>query len=450
MLHIRKTLSSALGRLPALVFAIVGTTSISQGAELKALVTTKSDGSAKVKFQPTNSVDNIAVRDRNGNEIGKLNWAASFELEVTEKALREATTKQGIDLAALLKGIGTIDNGGEILVAGALPRDVKLTVDGVDPKDVEVTPAGTEVFFSLERLTNSGSVAPTVALGGAMGPGGAANNFNDKLLTSGVKERVVTKAEPKVAPQIRQTAKRSGVHGDGNVPLDALNSLGLSDQQFLSSPTCVASGTKVNRISSYYGRRQQKKALNGEYISGHHDGIDISATRGTPVVAAASGCVRMERMTFNPGEGKRGVGYGISLVVDHGNGFTTQYGHMQNFSPKVQAFFKSAKSRRECMPIERGEQLGNSGMTGRCTAPHLHFGMSHNGKSVNPQKYMIPRTVADLAQTCEALASSNEKLGERQLAEKLSPATSTAYAARASGTAVAAAVPASGPAPITR
>ena len=90
---------------------------------------------------------------------------------------------------------------------------------------------------------------------------------------------------------------------------------------------------------------------------------------GCPVVAAESGVV-----TF---AGWYGSG-GNTVIINHGNGLTTLYAHMQNGSLRV-----SAGQR-----VTRGQQIGRIGGTGYVTGPHLHFEVRVNGTKVNPAPYL--------------------------------------------------------------
>ncbi len=94
----------------------------------------------------------------------------------------------------------------------------------------------------------------------------------------------------------------------------------------------------------------------------YHPGIDLANPVGTPVVAADAG-----RVMF------AGVGgYGIYVEIDHGNGFTTLYGHLS----------KTEVSAGEL--VSAGQLIGLMGMTGRATGPHLHFEVRYHGVPQNP------------------------------------------------------------------
>lgn len=103
------------------------------------------------------------------------------------------------------------------------------------------------------------------------------------------------------------------------------------------------------------------------YFSAAHLGIDIAFPLGTPIYAADSGYV-----TFAGWSG----GYGNLLKIDHGNGVETWYAHMNGFLVNVG------------QNVQRGTQVGNIGLTGRTTGPHLHFELHVNGVEQNPLGYL--------------------------------------------------------------
>jgi murein DD-endopeptidase MepM/ murein hydrolase activator NlpD len=98
-----------------------------------------------------------------------------------------------------------------------------------------------------------------------------------------------------------------------------------------------------------------------------HPGIDIAASTGTPVRAAASGVV-----TFAGWDAE----YGNLVVVEHGLGLETHYGHNQRLSVEVGD------------RVERGQLLAAVGSTGRSTAPHLHFEIRKDGAPIDPRQYL--------------------------------------------------------------
>ena len=103
------------------------------------------------------------------------------------------------------------------------------------------------------------------------------------------------------------------------------------------------------------------------HVYSNHSGMDIGASYGSPIYACASGTVT--KATF-------GTAYGYHVVINHGNGFSTLYGHMIRYTVSVGQY------------VTRGEIIGYVGSTGWSTAPHLHLTMYYNGNLVNPLNYL--------------------------------------------------------------
>lgn len=97
-----------------------------------------------------------------------------------------------------------------------------------------------------------------------------------------------------------------------------------------------------------------------------HYGLDISTSRGTPIYAAADGVVNYA---------KRNGGYGLMVSINHGYGYETLYGHMSKLEVK--------RGQR----VNRGDEIGKVGNTGRSTGSHLHYEVQLRGKPVNPYSY---------------------------------------------------------------
>ena len=103
-----------------------------------------------------------------------------------------------------------------------------------------------------------------------------------------------------------------------------------------------------------------------------HEGVDISAPKGTPIFAAAKGRVLRAGWV---------VGYGLTVEIDHGYGYTTLYGHAA----------KLLVQRGQV--VNRGDVIAQVGSTGIATAPHLHYEVSLNGVPQNPTNFILPEAV---------------------------------------------------------
>ncbi|MFI1990217.1 M23 family metallopeptidase [Actinoplanes sp. NPDC020271] len=106
------------------------------------------------------------------------------------------------------------------------------------------------------------------------------------------------------------------------------------------------------RVTSCFGQRWGRL----------HAGVDLAAPDGSPILAAGAGVV------IRAGEAE---GYGNAVLIDHGNGWLTHYGHLSRIAVTVG------------QAVQAGQQIGDEGSTGHSTGPHLHFEV-HEGHYKNP------------------------------------------------------------------
>ncbi|MBM9603440.1 M23 family metallopeptidase [Desulfopila inferna] len=138
---------------------------------------------------------------------------------------------------------------------------------------------------------------------------------------------------------------------------------------YLKTIQALPLGTPViGSVSSWFGKR--KDPLNSK--NAFHEGIDFRGKTGDPVIATADGKVVYA--------GVNG-GYGKYVRIDHGNGYTTCFGHLDNYHVKKGDY------------VTRGQTIGLVGNSGRSTGSHLHYEINLKGRPVNPAKFM---KVADL------------------------------------------------------
>jgi len=117
------------------------------------------------------------------------------------------------------------------------------------------------------------------------------------------------------------------------------------------------------QITGSFGERIDP--FNGE--GAFHSGVDIATNYGQPVLAPADGIVAFADFMG---------GYGREVVLDHGRGVTTRYGHLANFAVAPGQH------------VRRGDVIGYVGLSGRSTGPHLHYEVRINDIPVNPHKYL--------------------------------------------------------------
>jgi murein DD-endopeptidase MepM/ murein hydrolase activator NlpD len=126
----------------------------------------------------------------------------------------------------------------------------------------------------------------------------------------------------------------------------------------------------MGRITGSFGERLDPFSGEGAF----HTGVDISSQYGDGVRAAADGVVIHTT---------RYAGYGRLVVVDHGFGVASWYGHLSSFLVA------------EGMRVKRGDLVGYVGVSGRTTGPHVHYEVRINGAPVNPMRYLRNSTAAD-------------------------------------------------------
>lgn len=137
----------------------------------------------------------------------------------------------------------------------------------------------------------------------------------------------------------------------------------LEDQRNLLSSTPAISPTK-GWITSEFGYRISPFTGLREF----HKGLDIATRLGTPIIATADGTVKFA--------GNQGF-LGKVIIIDHGHGIATHYGHLKEI----------LKKRGE--KVKRGDTIALVGVTGRSTGPHVHYSVLLNGVPVNPKKYIL-------------------------------------------------------------
>jgi murein DD-endopeptidase MepM/ murein hydrolase activator NlpD len=157
------------------------------------------------------------------------------------------------------------------------------------------------------------------------------------------------------------------------------------------------------RISSVFNPRRVHP-LSGRVRA--HKGVDYAAPTGTPIFAAGDG-----RIEF---AGRKG-GYGNAVIIDHGRGITTLYGHMSRFG-------KAARGGRA---VKQGELIGYVGSTGASTGPHLHYEYRVKGVHKDPSTIPLPRTeipsqyLAEFRSQAEVALARLELTSGRDTGERL-------------------------------
>lgn len=188
--------------------------------------------------------------------------------------------------------------------------------------------------------------------------GGGANRYRD--LAGYAASDVVIGTRKRLDALARQLIVQSG-------SLDEVAELALRKQELLASIPSVqpVSNQDLTRISSGFGERLHPI----HKIRKFHAGMDFTAPVGTDVYASGDGRVEYADYGTN--------GYGIHVVIDHGFGYKTLYGHL------------SALKVRTGQAVKRGDLIGLVGNTGLSSGPHLHYEVHKGGDPVDPANYFF-------------------------------------------------------------
>jgi murein DD-endopeptidase MepM/ murein hydrolase activator NlpD len=147
-----------------------------------------------------------------------------------------------------------------------------------------------------------------------------------------------------------------------NKSFDEIEKLISNKEDFLAHLPAIqpVSNKELTRIASGFGFRIDPVYKTTKF----HKGLDFTAPQGTPIYATANGTIKLAEYSA--------TGFGNHVVIDHGYGYETLYGHMVKI--KVQAG----------QSVKRGELIGWVGSTGKSTGPHCHYEVHKNGEAVDP------------------------------------------------------------------
>jgi murein DD-endopeptidase MepM/ murein hydrolase activator NlpD len=143
---------------------------------------------------------------------------------------------------------------------------------------------------------------------------------------------------------------------------EAMDSLQSHNDQLLSMPSIsptdgpITSGFSLARLHPIYHDERM------------HEGVDIYAPEGTPILATAKGAVSY--VGYKPG-------YGNTVEIDHGYGYMTRYAHASKFLVE------------RGQTVDRGNPVAQVGQTGTATAEHVHYEIWVNGRAMDPQDYIL-------------------------------------------------------------
>lgn len=186
--------------------------------------------------------------------------------------------------------------------------------------------------------------------------GGKENSSSNESTNSDTnkQEQPQTETKPETKPESKPDTK------PGTTPEEKPDN---SQSDNSGSPQFTWPCPSSHNVTSPFGDRNSPTAG----ASSNHKGIDIGASSGSPIVAAAAGTVTVSTYSESAGN---------YVTIDHGNGFHTVYMHA------------SARYVKVGQKVSAGQQIAAVGSTGYSTGPHLHFGVMKNGVYVNPMNYL--------------------------------------------------------------
>lgn len=145
------------------------------------------------------------------------------------------------------------------------------------------------------------------------------------------------------------------------------------------------SNKELTRIASGFGLRIDPVYKTTKF----HKGLDFTAPQGTPIYATANGTVKLAEMNA--------TGFGNHVIIDHGYGYETLYGHMVRIKAQPG------------QAVKRGELIGWVGTTGKSTGPHCHYEVHKNGEAVDPIYYFYNDLSPEEFDRLLKLASANNQ-----------------------------------------
>ena len=282
---------------------------------------------------------------------------------VPARTFRRALVASSLFLAVLLLVLGVLGfRGGETVRSVQLEGENEALTAQLAVMQTQVTSLEADLQFlaskdaELRVLAGLDQIDEEVLQVGVGGPGSSTLEQNPLyLLDKEVAEQAFAVTYDLDALERRSELLRASM-------LEASDSLAAHRDLLESTPSILPTN---GRVTSGFSNARAHPIHNRDLP---HEGVDLSAPRGTPILAAANGRVTLA--------GRRS-GYGLIVQLDHGYGYSTRYGHAS------QVLVKPGQL------VERGDVIARVGKTGIATSPHLHYEVRVGDRPVNPMNYVI-------------------------------------------------------------
>ncbi|MEO8448959.1 MAG: M23 family metallopeptidase [Gemmatimonadota bacterium] len=290
--------------------------------------------------------------------------STSRAIEVSHTAVKLGTSAGlAAVVIALMLGYGTVSKSLNVARAGRLEQENQHLAHELGVLHAEMSELA-DTMVSLEKqdgkirlLANLEPIDPQVRAVGIGGPWTAADEAPSGVLLSRAGEiRVDLKA------LIRRANLLSGSFRA------AADSFRSHTERLAATPSIMPT---QGWLTSQFSQGRMHPIL---HRSRAHEGIDVSAPLGSSIEAPANGRVIEAGWT---------TGYGNMVVIAHGFGLVTKYGHTSRILVRVG------------QKVKRGESIALVGSTGLSTSPHLHYEVHVNGVAVDPLRFVLPAVVAD-------------------------------------------------------
>lgn len=295
----------------------------------------------------------------------------SRSVTVSLRAFRTTVTVLAVAAAtALILGYTTVTRAVDLSRLDRLERRNQLLAEELEQAQHLIAQLGDTVAILARRdeqvrlLAGLDPTDPDVQLAGVGGPAGAWAE-REQVLSEGPVGRRVLAMRSDLDNLLRRANLLAGSYRD------AVDSLKQHTDRLRRTPSIspiepelgwFTSGFTTARVHPIYHEARP------------HEGVDVSAPLGTPILAPAAGRVVDVRTQS---------GYGKMVTLDHGNGLVTRYAHCSRIVVQVGQW------------VNRNQKIAEVGNTGIATAPHLHYEVIVNGRPVNPRNFIFPGVVVD-------------------------------------------------------
>ena len=231
----------------------------------------------------------------------------------------------------------------------ALRRDNEQSVSALAARLAELQAASTRLDALGERLANMGQLTLEEFDFSERAPIGGPGDFE---LKQSLHEDDLSYSIALLGDRLHRQSSQ----------LDALQFL-MVNRQLENDLTPTGWPVRKGWISSRFGERNDPFTGKRE----HHGGLDFAGTKGSDVLSVASGVVIWA---------SNRTGYGKTVEIDHGNGYTTRYAHSDKVVVKAGDH------------VNAGQKIALLGSTGRASAPHVHFEVLKDGTRINPARFV--------------------------------------------------------------